>query len=190
MTVNFFPFASLLGSDTSFPASLVTVSEVDSSYSPSRLSPIPLKLHCSSAELLLVLHFREMHAPILPPSLLDLISIRASSSLRQSSRHQIRSSNLLGGVSCSRSVHQAALATVPPPDDLGHFDQAYRRSVRSSWSLLYPNIDIRNRRRVVRRREGALAVRPSHHGGPSKSLSMLEEKVQALQSTAVNEVLT
>ena len=121
---------------------------------------------------------------ILPPSLLDLISVRASLSLRQNSRNPT-----FTGTLCTRGAHQTALATVPSSGDIVHFDQAYTRLVRSVVRFKYLDSPVCYRRRVKRRREGSLAVRPSHHRGPSKSLSILEEKVQALQSTVANEVL-
>ena len=133
-----------------------------------------------------LLSFLKMH--ILPPSLLDLISARASSSLKQSSRGSTRSNNFLGGLG-ARGAHQTALATIPSSGDIPHFDQAYTRSIRSVIGFKYPDLFARYRRRVKRRREGPLAVKPSYYGGPSQSLSILEEKVQALQSVVANEVL-
>ena len=121
---------------------------------------------------------------ILPPSLLDLISVRASLSLRQNSHNSTFTATL-----CKRGAHQTALATVPSSGDIVHFDQAYTRLVCSVVRFKYLDSPVCYRRRVKRRREGSLAVRPSHHRGPSKSLSILEEKVQALQSTVANEVL-
>jgi hypothetical protein len=133
-----------------------------------------------------------MYGPPLPPTLLDLISLRASMrsnafNLRLVTTTKGRS--LLHAALNSRHMHQATLAMVMPQRsaDVGEVSQSmYSRSVSFVCCNGKCIMIEHNRRNVRRRREGALSVRTSQR--PSTSISELERRVQALQSTAVDDV--